>query len=166
MATGVKIWLVARWRYLDCFLFSACAATVPASAEAKAAHDHANVSGHVASQTRSLPFFHVTTDTPSGLFPSEWWRPAGTRPCVLYYLMQHGNSDTPRSFGSSDHEHLDDQLSLHNDSKCGAYRKEHLSASLLQWAQYHHPYAGWEMVMGRHGAKLQLLWLRQSSFDL
>ena len=44
MTSGVKIDLMVRRKYLDCFLSSACAATMSASAEARAEYEGANIS--------------------------------------------------------------------------------------------------------------------------
>ena len=69
----------SRQMYLAFFLSSAKAATAPASLLALEVYEGAKVSGLVASYTKSQPFFHGTMVTPSGRFPSDRWRPDGSR---------------------------------------------------------------------------------------
>ena len=61
--------------YLATFLSSAAAASALVLMDAMSRYDGAKVSGHVASQTNGLPFFHGTMVTPSGHLPSERSRP-------------------------------------------------------------------------------------------
>ena len=69
MATGVKMWCWLRAAYFSCLFRSARAATAPASLVALGRWEGANVSGQVASHTRSLPLFQSTSVTPSGRLP-------------------------------------------------------------------------------------------------
>ena len=55
-----KWWLVVREEYFCFFLHSASSATAPASLVASVMWDGANVSGRVASHTRTRPPFHGT----------------------------------------------------------------------------------------------------------
>ena len=61
------------------FLRSASSATAPASLVASVMWDGANVSGHVASHTRTRPPFHGTIVAPSGRLPSSREMPIGSR---------------------------------------------------------------------------------------
>ena len=70
-ATGTKWWLASNWAYLALLAHSACCATVPEDIAALGICKGANVSGHVASQTKTFPCFQGTNEMPSGCFPSE-----------------------------------------------------------------------------------------------
>ena len=62
------------------FLFrSASSATTPASLVASVMWDGANVSGHVASHTRTHPPLHGTIVAPSGRLPSDREIPVGSK---------------------------------------------------------------------------------------
>ena len=62
------------------FLFrSASSAIAPASLVASVMWDGANVSGHVASHTRTRPPFHGTIVAPSGRLPSDREMPVGSK---------------------------------------------------------------------------------------
>ena len=60
MATGVKMWCWLRAAYFSCLFCSARASTAPASLVALGRWEGANVSGQVASHTRSLPLLQRT----------------------------------------------------------------------------------------------------------
>ena len=86
MAMGTKWWLVIREEYFCFFLRSASSATAPASLVASVMWDGANVSGHVASHTRTRPPFHGTIVAPSGCLPSDHEMPVGSRCAGIFTI--------------------------------------------------------------------------------
>ena len=71
---------------LSIFLLLTLKATAQASLAASATCDGAKVSGHVASQTKIRPCFHVFTEASSGLFPSARRIPGA--PCGTALLLK------------------------------------------------------------------------------
>ena len=78
MTTGTKRWLRDKLEYLVFLRCSAAATTAPAFLVASARYDWAEVSGQVASHTKSLSLFYGTIVMTSGRFPSERQIPDGS----------------------------------------------------------------------------------------
>ena len=79
METGAKRYLDSNEEYLWHLARSTCSATSPAPLAGTSKCDGANVSGHVASQIKALPFPHGIRVMPSGCLQSERYKPLGSK---------------------------------------------------------------------------------------
>ena len=86
IAMGTNSCEVAKAAYLDCFFDSAKAAAAPDSSADLFTYEGANVSGHVASQRRHLPFDHGIRVAPPGRLESERISPGGYRSAATLAL--------------------------------------------------------------------------------